>query len=97
MKIAQYPAFPPVAGHKKGTTTAEKSDPVLQEQENRSAKHVSYATFIDRSQQVQARLYSRNRSADQLMTQRAIDTYNINSTYSLFGGEGELVGVDLRA
>lgn len=97
MKIAQFPAIQPrlVAGQRKGgnATEVSRGSSVLREQVNNSS---SKATFADRSQQLEGRL-SRSSIPVQLVNQKAIDVYRINSTYSLFGGDGELIGVDLHA
>ncbi len=85
MKIAQFPAIHPavVAGHRTGSSAAKESrgNPV----DNGSS---SQATLVDRSQQVEGITSSRYAVPARLLTQRAIDTYSIKATYSLFGGEG---------
>jgi hypothetical protein len=101
MKIAQYPANYPLvdSGNRTGRRAAEMSagKSVLQKEDNAKGKQTPEAKFVDRSRQIEARLNRGNIIPVQLLNQRAIDTYNINSTYTLFGGEGELIGLDLHA
>lgn len=97
MKIAQFPAIQQsVVRQKKGGNATEKphGDSVLRERHSRSP---AKATFVDRSQALDARLSRRSNTPAQLLNQKAIDTYSVNSTYSLSSFEGELIGVDLHA
>ena len=96
MKIAQFPAIQQsvVSGQRKGgnATEASHGNSVLREPHSRSP---AKATFVDRSQPSDVRLSSSIPA--RLLTQKAIDTYSVNSTYSLSIFEGELIGVDLHA
>ena len=101
MKIAQYPANYSLvdSGNRMGRRAADISAgrSVLQKEDNGKGRQTPEAKFVDPSPQIEAKLNSRNIIPVQLLNQRAIDTYNINSTYTLFGGEGELIGLDLHA
>jgi|TARA_Y100000310_G_scaffold300337_1_gene335944 hypothetical protein len=100
MKIAQFPMVRPavVAGQRNGGHAADTSRgrPDVQGQQD-----FSRSTAVDRSQRLAdtlaAALSGRGRIPARLLNEKAIETYNINSSYSLFGGEGELIGVDLHA
>lgn len=98
MKIAQFPAIQQsvVSGQRKGgnATEASHGNSVLREPHSRSP---AKATFVDRSQPSDVRLSSRSSIPARLLNQKAIDTYSVNSTYSLSIFEGELIGVDLHA
>ncbi len=98
MKIAQFPAIQQsvVSRQRKGGNATEKShgNSVLPERHSRSP---AKATFVDRSQALDARLSRRNSIPAQQLNQKAIDTYSVNATYLLSSFEGELIGVDLHA